>query len=178
MLRHSPVSKVPTPLATALNWRALGASDGTVAAGFKAELLPLDVLGAPAASELAHRVAIAKDGTIYLYDPAGRILRLLTDGKLEVFTTSAAVSEMVTASDGKLFVGAGTALTAYTLDANKRAVATASGKLPDATESIALGSDGTVAFPFNTEGMYRGWIGADGEPHVAIYREDALPLPH
>jgi beta-aspartyl-peptidase (threonine type) len=44
--------------------------------------------------------------------------------------------------------------------------------------AIALGSDGTVAFPFNTEGMYRGWIGADGEPHVAIYREDALPLPH
>jgi beta-aspartyl-peptidase (threonine type) len=44
--------------------------------------------------------------------------------------------------------------------------------------AIALGSDGSVAFPFNTEGMYRGWIGADGEPHVAIYREDALPLPH
>jgi beta-aspartyl-peptidase (threonine type) len=43
--------------------------------------------------------------------------------------------------------------------------------------AIALGSDGTVAFPFNTEGMYRGWIGADGEPHIAIYREDALPLP-
>ncbi len=44
--------------------------------------------------------------------------------------------------------------------------------------AIAMGSDGTVAFPFNTEGMYRGWIGADGEPHVAIYREDVLPLPH
>jgi beta-aspartyl-peptidase (threonine type) len=43
--------------------------------------------------------------------------------------------------------------------------------------AIALGSDGTVAFPFNTEGMYRGWIGADGEPHIAIYREDPLPLP-
>jgi beta-aspartyl-peptidase (threonine type) len=43
--------------------------------------------------------------------------------------------------------------------------------------AIALGSDGTVAFPFNTEGMYRGWIGADGKPHVAIYREDTLPMP-
>ena len=43
--------------------------------------------------------------------------------------------------------------------------------------AIALGSDGTVAFPFNTEGMYRGWIGSDGEPHIAIYREDPLPLP-
>jgi beta-aspartyl-peptidase (threonine type) len=43
--------------------------------------------------------------------------------------------------------------------------------------AIALGSDGTVAFPFNTEGMYRGWIGADGKPHVAIYREDVLAMP-
>ena len=40
--------------------------------------------------------------------------------------------------------------------------------------AIALGADGTIAFPFNTEGMYRGWIGADGVPHVAIYKEDAL----
>lgn len=42
---------------------------------------------------------------------------------------------------------------------------------------IALGADGTVAFPFNTGGMYRGWIGADGVAHVAIYRTDVLPLP-
>ncbi len=43
--------------------------------------------------------------------------------------------------------------------------------------AIALGADGVIAFPFNTPGMYRGWIGADGVPHVAIYREDPLPLP-
>jgi len=43
--------------------------------------------------------------------------------------------------------------------------------------AIALGADGSVAFPFNTPGMYRGWIGADGVPHVAVYREDALPVP-
>ncbi|MBS0460931.1 MAG: isoaspartyl peptidase/L-asparaginase [Proteobacteria bacterium] len=42
---------------------------------------------------------------------------------------------------------------------------------------IALGADGSVAFPFNTKGMYRGWIGVDGVPHVAIYKTDALPLP-
>ncbi len=41
--------------------------------------------------------------------------------------------------------------------------------------AIALGADGSLAFPFNTEGMYRGWIGADGVPHVAIYKEDPLP---
>ena len=35
--------------------------------------------------------------------------------------------------------------------------------------AIALGADGSVTFPFNTEGMYRGWIGADGVPHVAVY---------
>lgn len=43
--------------------------------------------------------------------------------------------------------------------------------------AIALGADGSVAFPFNTEGMYRGWIGADGLPHVAVFRDEALPLP-
>ena len=43
--------------------------------------------------------------------------------------------------------------------------------------AIALGADGGIAFPFNTPGMYRGWIGADGVPHVAIYREDELALP-
>ncbi|HEY0334245.1 MAG TPA: isoaspartyl peptidase/L-asparaginase [Stenotrophomonas sp.] len=35
--------------------------------------------------------------------------------------------------------------------------------------AIALDAQGHVAFPFNTQGMYRGWIGADGVPHVAIF---------
>ncbi|WP_425602508.1 isoaspartyl peptidase/L-asparaginase family protein [Luteimonas galliterrae] len=43
--------------------------------------------------------------------------------------------------------------------------------------AIVLGADGSAAFPFNTEGMFRGWIGADGVPHVAIYSDDALPMP-
>ena len=43
--------------------------------------------------------------------------------------------------------------------------------------AIALDAQGVAAFPFNTGGMYRGWIGADGVPHVAIYRDDALPMP-
>ncbi len=43
--------------------------------------------------------------------------------------------------------------------------------------AIALSSEGAVAFPFNTEGMYRGWIGADGIPHVAIFADDPLPMP-
>jgi beta-aspartyl-peptidase (threonine type) len=43
--------------------------------------------------------------------------------------------------------------------------------------AIALGADGSVAFPFNTEGMYRGWIGRDGVPHVAVFDDEALPLP-
>lgn len=36
---------------------------------------------------------------------------------------------------------------------------------------IILDRKGNFAMPFNTEGMYRGSIGADGEPHVAIYKE-------
>ncbi|WP_343124187.1 isoaspartyl peptidase/L-asparaginase [Pseudoxanthomonas sp. GM95] len=43
--------------------------------------------------------------------------------------------------------------------------------------AIGLGADGAVAFPFNTEGMYRGWIGPDGVAHVAIYKDDPLPMP-
>jgi beta-aspartyl-peptidase (threonine type) len=37
---------------------------------------------------------------------------------------------------------------------------------------VALDSRGTPSMVFNSEGMYRGWIGASGEPHVAIYRDD------
>lgn len=43
--------------------------------------------------------------------------------------------------------------------------------------AIALDANGRVAFPFNTPGMYRGWIGADGVPHVAVFREDTIVLP-
>jgi beta-aspartyl-peptidase (threonine type) len=48
--------------------------------------------------------------------------------------------------------------------------------------AIALDADGHIAIPFNTDGMYRGWIGADGVPHVAIYGDEddgtaELPAP-
>ncbi|WP_245593729.1 isoaspartyl peptidase/L-asparaginase family protein [Arenimonas malthae] len=43
--------------------------------------------------------------------------------------------------------------------------------------AIALSADGEVAFPFNTEGMYRGWIGADGVPHVAVFAGETLAEP-
>jgi L-asparaginase / beta-aspartyl-peptidase len=36
---------------------------------------------------------------------------------------------------------------------------------------IALDADGNVALPFNTDGMYRGWIDRDGKMHVAILAE-------
>jgi beta-aspartyl-peptidase (threonine type) len=36
---------------------------------------------------------------------------------------------------------------------------------------IAIDRNGQVAMPFNTSGMYRGSIGADGKPFVAIYRD-------
>lgn len=40
--------------------------------------------------------------------------------------------------------------------------------------AIALDAQGNAAFPFNTDGMYRGWIGADGTAHVAIFKDEAL----
>ena len=36
---------------------------------------------------------------------------------------------------------------------------------------IGVDRHGHVALSFNTEGMYRGWIGPDGRPHTAIYAE-------
>jgi beta-aspartyl-peptidase (threonine type) len=36
---------------------------------------------------------------------------------------------------------------------------------------IILDAKGNFAMPFNSEGMYRGWIGADGVPHVEIYKD-------
>ncbi|HET7436674.1 MAG TPA: isoaspartyl peptidase/L-asparaginase [Thermoanaerobaculia bacterium] len=36
---------------------------------------------------------------------------------------------------------------------------------------IALDAKGNFAMPFNSEGMYRGWIGEDGEAHVLIYKD-------
>jgi L-asparaginase / beta-aspartyl-peptidase len=48
--------------------------------------------------------------------------------------------------------------------------------------AIALDADGHIAIPFNTDGMYRGWVGADGVPHVALYGDEddgtaELPMP-
>src|SRR5690606_32319877 len=43
--------------------------------------------------------------------------------------------------------------------------------------AIVLSAAGQVAMPFNTEGMARGWIGADGVPHVALYSDQSLALP-
>jgi L-asparaginase / beta-aspartyl-peptidase len=43
--------------------------------------------------------------------------------------------------------------------------------------AIVIGADGRIGLPFNTEGMFRGWIGDDGVPHTAIYADDPLPLP-
>lgn len=37
---------------------------------------------------------------------------------------------------------------------------------------IALDRKGNFAMPFNSEGMYRGYINRDGEPHVFIYGDD------
>ena len=40
--------------------------------------------------------------------------------------------------------------------------------------AIVLGADGTIAMPFNTDGMFRGWIGVDGQVHVAIYANEGV----
>ena len=36
---------------------------------------------------------------------------------------------------------------------------------------IAVGADGSIALPFNTPGMFRGWVAPDGKIHVATHDE-------
>jgi beta-aspartyl-peptidase (threonine type) len=36
---------------------------------------------------------------------------------------------------------------------------------------IAVDAQGNIAMPFNTSGMYRGWIRSDGTRETAIFRE-------
>ena len=36
---------------------------------------------------------------------------------------------------------------------------------------IAIGSAGLPVMPFNSSGMYRGYVGPDGVVHTAIHRE-------
>ena len=38
--------------------------------------------------------------------------------------------------------------------------------------AIALDAQGNIAMPFNTDGMFRAWIGVDGVTHVAIYADE------
>jgi isoaspartyl peptidase/L-asparaginase-like protein (Ntn-hydrolase superfamily) len=42
---------------------------------------------------------------------------------------------------------------------------------------IAVGSDGTVAMPFTSTGMFRGWIDATGHRRIGIFAEDLTELP-
>lgn len=37
---------------------------------------------------------------------------------------------------------------------------------------IIIDAEGNIAMPFNTEGMYRGYIKGEGDAHIAIYNED------
>jgi beta-aspartyl-peptidase (threonine type) len=36
---------------------------------------------------------------------------------------------------------------------------------------IAVDAQGNIAMPFNTEGMYRGFVTSAGKTEIAIYRE-------
>ncbi len=45
-------------------------------------------------------------------------------------------------------------------------------KLPGKGGLVAVDARGNVALPFNTEGMYRGWIESDGRVRTAIYETE------
>jgi beta-aspartyl-peptidase (threonine type) len=45
------------------------------------------------------------------------------------------------------------------------------GKIGGTGGLIAMDRRGNFTMPFSTSGMYRGWVGADGQPHVLIYKD-------
>ncbi len=45
------------------------------------------------------------------------------------------------------------------------------GKLGGGGGLVAIDRRGNFATPFNTSGMYRGWVGPDGKPQVRIYKD-------
>lgn len=47
-------------------------------------------------------------------------------------------------------------------------------QVPGSGGMIALDSEGNAELSFNTPGMYRGWIGADGAPRVGVYGEEGV----
>ena len=36
---------------------------------------------------------------------------------------------------------------------------------------VAVGADGAIVAPYNTDGMYRGWVTPDGLVHVATHAD-------
>ncbi len=42
-------------------------------------------------------------------------------------------------------------------------------RVPKSGGLVAMDAEGNVELAFNTPGMYRGWIGENGQPHVDIY---------
>lgn len=60
-------------------------------------------------------------------------------------------------------------------DAAREVVVDVIGRMGGDGGVIALDAAGNLAMPFNTEGMYRAWVDAQGKMHVAIF-DDELEL--
>ena len=60
---------------------------------------------------------------------------------------------------------------ALTLAAAAGAVIGKVGALGGTGGLIAIDRDGNIALPFNTTGMYRGYVDVEGKTTVAIYKE-------
>ena len=43
---------------------------------------------------------------------------------------------------------------------------------PDTGGLVAMDKDGHIAMPFNTFGMYRGYIRSNGKAHVFLYEDE------
>ena len=42
----------------------------------------------------------------------------------------------------------------------------------DSSKTVVEPTSGNTALVFNSDGMYRGYVLADGEPHVAIFKDE------
>src|SRR5581483_5671520 len=57
-------------------------------------------------------------------------------------------------------------------DASKQVIDREIPQLGGSGGAIVLCADGSFALPFNTEGMYRGWIDGEGQPHTRIWQDE------
>ncbi len=178
---HGLPLQSPEYFFTKFRWEAMLRLRGTERTALSEDIVVSAVPGSQEAAGTVGAVALdaagnlaaatSSGGTTNKY--AGRIGQAATPGA-GVYANNATCAVSCT-GQGEAFMRAVTAYdVAALMEYRELDLATAAEsaihkRLPGKGGLIAVDSRGHVALPFNTEGMYRGWIGTAGRVHTAIY---------